>query len=404
MANFNPQVPTGLNPEDWMMAQTLQRFASNPSIAPQPSPTPGAPAPQAAPDSENDTDRLQAMLAPYQVEAQRLFGGNPVFGNSPFATNHPRLAGLLSNTLIAASHMGSGKTTAENIGIGAKEALAPMELARQRAIQQQMFPMQMLGPQVALGHNLAEMNELNARAGYYRGAQTDLANARAMEQQAHAASLTQGKPVQDVDQFGHPWWVSPDGTAKPVDPNFKPGYAPTLQTQQQIRQHMVAAQHPFGSSTEGDLLAMQFPPKNGSFYTPEELKTIRGQYNQDISEQAGFRSGGTTTGAQNAPHTFANRQTLITEQRPYIFKDIIPPDSITIMAAKTGDKSAKDELDNYQKQYDARQKAWANYVSSDGPDTGESFQDFLGKMKSGNQPSTTAPSAPVNSGSKWQPK
>lgn len=394
MANFNPQVPTGLNPEDWMMAQTLQRFASNPSIAPQPSPTPGAP------DSENDTDRLQAMLAPYQVEAQRLFGGNPVFGNSPFATNHPRLAGLLSNTLIAASHMGSGKTTAENIGIGAKEALAPMELARQRAIQQQMFPMQMLGPQVALGHNLAEMNELNARAGYYRGAQTDLANARAMEQQAHADSLAEGKPKITPDQFGHPWWVSPDGNSRPMDPNFHPSYTPVFQMPQQGR-----GQHPFGDSIEGNLLALQYPAKDpNKGYSPEEAATIQSQYNKDIAEQSGMRSGATTTGAQNAPHPFTNRQTLINEQKPYIFKGVPPLDPITTMAAASGDKNAQKEVDEHSKKIDALTKAWANYVSSDGPDTGESFQDFLGKMKSGNQPSTTAPSAPVNSGSKWQPK
>ena len=165
-------------------AQAAAATSSVPSgVAPDPYSTP------AQPSESTPSFDINALMAPFQEKAEQLYGGNPVFGHSAFATNHPKLANILSSGLVAASNWRTGPTTGDNIGNAAQMALAPEELARQRAIEKAQYPAAMIGPQMAMMEKGAQINRDNAYADYMRGANSARAQGQANLSNAKTAVL-----------------------------------------------------------------------------------------------------------------------------------------------------------------------------------------------------------------------
>jgi len=188
MANFNPPPPVTGNPDmdAYLRMQQLQhqQGASEGAVPSGVAPNPTAPPPTESTPSFD----VNALMAPFQAQAEQLYGGNPVFGHSAFATNHPRLANVLAGGLTSLSKWHTGPTTGDNIGNAAQMALAPEELARQRAIQKAQYPAAMIGPQMEMAEKGAQINRDNAYAEYMKGANTNRAQGQANLSNARTTS------------------------------------------------------------------------------------------------------------------------------------------------------------------------------------------------------------------------
>jgi hypothetical protein len=160
--------------------------------------------------------QMQSMIAPYQAMAQKAFPTDPIFGNGAFQAAHPRVAGGISNFLLAASMIKPGMTVGENISNVAGGVLGAKQFGREQQLRQAMFPYQMLTTQLGPQELLTRMYQQGQMGRYYgmhgdymAGAATDLANSKALAAQELAAHRGQKE------------WTGADGrlwTYNPANP------------------------------------------------------------------------------------------------------------------------------------------------------------------------------------------
>lgn len=175
--------------------------------------------------------QIQSMIAPYQTMAQKAFPTNPIFGNDAFQAAHPRVAGAISNFLLAASMTKPGMTVGENISNAAGGILGARQFGREQQLRQAMFPYQMLNTQLAPQEMLTRMYQQGQMGRYYgihgdmmAGAQTQYLDARA--EAARGLATSRGTKT-DIDSQGNPWALNPTTFQRePVGWTPPSGYVP----------------------------------------------------------------------------------------------------------------------------------------------------------------------------------
>jgi hypothetical protein len=164
---------------------------------------------------------MQAMMTQYQQMAQKLYPSNPLFGNSQFAQNHPRLAGALSGGIMAAANTHSGMTIGDNIAAVAQGVMAPQMYAHQQAMQQMMFPYEMMGKGLDMQYKMSEMQRNADYGRYLMEARAPLAWSQAQYNDARAGQVgvvkASGAPLRDID--GKMWSRMSDGSFQDADGN-----------------------------------------------------------------------------------------------------------------------------------------------------------------------------------------
>ena len=182
MGTFTPDTGnsnTGATPE-WnaflQNAESNTSHAGNPPAAASAGPTPARALPQHAPD--NDPQGYSAFMAPWMAQAHQIFGQNPVFGNAAWA-NNTRVGRGLTAGIEALSQARPGATLADSLGVAAREFMAPEQIKREQALNEQNYVNQRTQQYFGIQKDLSQINENNARTAYMSGAQNDLAEARA---------------------------------------------------------------------------------------------------------------------------------------------------------------------------------------------------------------------------------
>lgn len=377
----------------------IQRLAS---LAPQPpsnAGSPGASNQGGQTPTQQISNTLPAPdLAAYQAQAQKLFGQNPLFGNTPFVQNHPVAANAISNVFLALQKSQPGMTPADSARIVANMGLAPQEYARQQGLNEFNYVNQRALQQTELNSKLAEINLHNQQASYYSGARTSLAEAQADAARARAEGKTHfGTPVEQ-----------PDGTW--IQPEF--------------------------DSTSGKVLNMVplpgAPRQTGNpnvDYTLSGIQrrldspdpAVRTQAQTDLARYQGTQiniAGGKTGAEQGAPHAEQDKENFINRQSQGLYNDIsaeekqIPKtfeDYHTERILQGNAKSMQDSAKDYENlkattaaKYNERRRQFSAYQASDDPanripfDPNKDYTQPQSKNKA-------APSASSNSGSKWNP-
>lgn len=381
----------------WTPPDMDQTSSSQPAMQ-----TAVAPAPMQRPDFRSQYNEI---LAPYQANAQRIFGGDPVFGNSSFAQNHPTASHIMSSLLLAASKSQPGATVGDSIRIAAGMAMAPHEAWQNQQYNLATAPGKMMAPELQLMQHLSQMNYQNseiqrnkAYSDYLSGARTDQAEATA---QAKKSVQHVGNPIPDDD--GHLWqptWDPIAGKAGhiPLEP-VNQGYSPSFENYHRGNR---AASGPLGNSLEGQLLAGVHPPGPGG-YTPDDYADLIQRHEQIGGAMAGSR----TSGEQNAPHPQADTAALITQTHSSLYKDIPPIQDRKsysqshILAGKNFEDEDKDYqkevVDKHTKALQDRDDQFNAWRVSDAKQSipFDRRKDYKAKASS---------PKPSNSGSNWQPK
>lgn len=399
----------GMAQSPYNSPSALQRLQS---IAPQPpqikqgapiGPGPGASNQGGQTSGQQTSNTLPAPdLAAYQAQAQKLFGQNPVFGNSPFVQNHPVAANAISNVFLALQKSQPGMTPADSLRIIANMGLAPEQYKQQQGLNELNYVNQRAQQATELGSKLSEINLHNQQAAYYGGARTSLANAQADAAQARADAANAGKthfgPLMQVgDQWLQPEYDSATGHLISQTP-------------------LQGTPKPTGASPNQDYSLAGIQRRMDS---PDPM--VRLQAQQDLStftRAQGGVAGAKTAAEQNAPHTQADKTEFINRQAGSLYNDIQAeqkqiPNSFEdyhmnqVMAgtAKPLQESAKDyealKAGIVQK-YQNRRQQFGAYQSSDDPANGIPFDPKKDYTKSQSK-QRSATSAPSNSGSKWNP-
>jgi hypothetical protein len=118
---------------------------------------------------------LQHYLTQYQQQAAQIYPSNAVFGNSSFATSHPKAASIISDLLIAGTQARAGMNVGDSIGVASRMALAPSQYAQDIAQERAKYVAGQMGSFVNQQKGLADIDEMNSRSKYY-DAQTDYEN------------------------------------------------------------------------------------------------------------------------------------------------------------------------------------------------------------------------------------
>jgi len=353
--------------------------------------------PSAQPNNNDMMAQYQSMLAPYQQRAQQIFGGNPVFGNSDFAQNHPTAAHVFSNLLLAASKAQPGATPADSIRIAAQMALTPREAGIQQQLNLARAPGELMAPELQLLQHLSQMRYQNSEVGrnqamsdYYSGAKSDLATAqagRANEPKTHF-----GPPVMDPNnpnQMLQPEYDSATGRQLRIVPI--PG-APVTKTK---------PGDPNRDFTQSGILRRLNDPDPA---VRAEASTDRDNF---INLTSGI-AGGKTGAEQGAPHAASDKAAFISDQRALLqktlpaapkFDEWSQSDILAGGDIRTQAKRFSQAQDDYAIKVGGTSQNFAAYMKSGDPEAGVPFD-----VSKNYHAKSQAPAANGNSGSSWQPK
>lgn len=323
----------------WTPRDLDQTQSNSPAIAPQP--TSG---PMSNPDF---LAQYQQILAPYQAKAQQIYGGDPVFGNSSFAQNHPTASHIMSNLLLAASKSQPGATVGDSIRIAANMALAPRQAQQQQQMKLAEAPGKLMSPELQLLQHLSQINYQNseiqrnkAYEDYLSGARTD---------QVEAAANAKNNPLPKT-HFGP---VEQD----PTNPNqmLQPEYDSA--TGQFIRSVPIAGTRPpsaGAANADSTLPGIVHALSNTAPGTPEHQKALDAANTYSTIQSGNVNNNEIARrNAKNAvPDVQEQTNALIAQTHADLIKDLPPMQN----RQSYGDQYVKDgrpweqQEANYQKE------------------------------------------------------
>jgi len=253
---------------------------------------------------------VSSLLQPYQDIANRMYSPyGAAFGSqNAWAQAHPQMARGISGALMAASNIHPQMTIGGNIQQVASGLLGVHQYNQQQDMMRNMLPYQMLQPQLAAQHTMAETENLQGEAAM-RPAQQAYMLAHATQAEAQAARASQPHvKFQRVSVAGNDWVTYDDGTQEQIsgEPEANPKFAPSG------KQFTI---------TPGSLLGAenQLPP--GQEPNPVLAATMLGQladYNA--------RSAGAVRGQQNIQaQPQADKAAFIKSEEENLLKDIPAP-------------------------------------------------------------------------------
>src|ERR1035437_4137507 len=165
--------------------------------------------PQASGDGPSYSDQQRSLLMQYQGLVSQAHPQNPLFGNSQFALNHPRMAGAIGNAFLAASMIKPSQTIGEGISNVASGMLGVADYHRQQALDVASQPQQMLD-----AHNKSVMDlqtHMAQIANYNSEAQARVHTNAKADADAALANRKPGEPQPDAEAQKLDMWKTAAG-------------------------------------------------------------------------------------------------------------------------------------------------------------------------------------------------
>lgn len=306
-----------------------------------------APPPPQGPMQDQDfASQYQQILAPYQAKAQQIYGGNPYFGNSQFAQNHPTASHVMGNLLLglAAYNPGAGpQSVGQGAAQAARMALAPHQYEQQQQLNIAEAPGKMMSPELQLMQHLSQMRFQNSEIQRNQAYSDYMSGARTA--QAQATADAKNNPPSKT-HFG-PVSVDPTNPNQMIQPEYDTATGQFLRT---VPYAGTKPANPNQDFTPSGIVRNLQNTKPG---TPEHDKALEAAntYSTITSGVAGNIANSRKTGEEGAPHTHEDNAAMITQTHADLYKDIPPVQDRKTFGRQyiLGGGDFDKEEENYQK-------------------------------------------------------